>query len=630
VAHRQLATKVLAVLSQVRKLDHVSHALINQHLVLICKLTETEQGGREAQELQTVQLGHIRDRAQPQRGTATRPPRDVATARPTNSARGNRDTIERVTLAVTVRPNGAEGALLAGSSNTTALHSRLYKEFVLDLSSIQTRFWWGITRIFFIIINTMNIIYILLFCTLVLSTYILVLIIYRSKNTVKHRESESLYAHFSIIDQYNYILFPSLLFTHPIHLTLNKGECLYIPRNWWHWVKTEEKTFAINYWFTHSDEIIKPFVFKSTSTVDFDTLLGNERVHIWDKDKSSKTFREFYTSGLDDSYLITLQNYGVGDVNTKIKNLLRDHIEFPKVENVKEPSTFDYNVWVTSGKHDTGLHYDDEDGILHVIEGRKKITLFPPSDTPYLGAFKTEYPWLKKEAKDFHYNRYLFIGYIPGVSSSQFLYETCKHNKKVLANISKFYKMYKESIWAFKKQGDKYRWEMYSYDLKRDPIIISRDIFPDSYEFGKQEHMYHNLDDKIGLPFWGNGTYKEDGLVHEESNIFVLDTTSSFKSNYDKYMTRLGYEKIMKDFHDIVFKYKCYETCIHNKHAEQIFIQYLGISKNDFITFLTDGEYPQHIVDFVKDEEYQINNEITIVYDIKSHDIIRSGFYGLT
>jgi hypothetical protein len=37
-----------------------------------------------------------------------------------------------VTLAVTVRPNGAKGALLAGSSNTTALHSRVF---------IRSSFW---------------------------------------------------------------------------------------------------------------------------------------------------------------------------------------------------------------------------------------------------------------------------------------------------------------------------------------------------------------------------------------------------------------------------------------------------------------------------------------------------------
>ena len=61
-------------------------------------------------------------------------------------------------------------------------------------------------------------------------------LIYNSNNVNRHKNSDSLYAHFSMIDKYNYFYFPKLLFTHPIHFKLKDGKSLYIPKKWWHWV----------------------------------------------------------------------------------------------------------------------------------------------------------------------------------------------------------------------------------------------------------------------------------------------------------------------------------------------------------------------------------------------------------
>ena len=45
------------------------------------------------------------------------------------------------------------------------------------------------------------------------------------------------------------------------------------------------------------------------------------------------------------------------------------------------------NFWLNNGNIDTGLHYDDNHGLLCLFSGKKVVTLFPPSDTKYL------YPW---------------------------------------------------------------------------------------------------------------------------------------------------------------------------------------------------------------------------------------------
>ena len=461
---------------------------------------------------------------------------------------------------------------------------------------------------------------------LLLLIYINRIQFYKSRNIQKHRDSQSLYAHFSKIDSFSYYLFPMLLFTHPRKLYLNPGQSLYIPKNWWHWVKTTKKTFAVNYWFT--GDVKKPFIFKHTNILDTSTL-NDEQVCIWDSEKNKTDkqcdFKTFYNSKKDNSCVITLDDYDLGHANKTFKTNMKQCITFPS-STIQEPSSFDYNIWITSGSHDTGLHYDDEDGILNVIEGQKEIILFPPSDTPYLYKFDTTYKWITKQATDFHYNSFIHIKDIPGISSSQLLYETCKDFPKVLASISKLYTK-KDLIWGFKKHNNEYRWEIYDYTLDGLPSITSYDIYEDG--IGPKTHYYYNMDETVQLPFWGQGRYKEDEVFYIESAVFVIDTYSSFFINYNTYMKRLGYDDPLS-FRDLVlYKYECYELCIHKKNSNEIFIQYLGISLPDFLNFLSTNVYPSSLISYISSSSYHLNNEITIVYDVVSKCIVRTSFYGI-
>ncbi|KAI0832600.1 Clavaminate synthase-like protein [Trametes gibbosa] len=36
---------------------------------------------------------------------------------------------------------------------------------------------------------------------------------------------------------------------HPVHITVNAGETLYLPAGWWHYVRQEGYTVAVNYWY---------------------------------------------------------------------------------------------------------------------------------------------------------------------------------------------------------------------------------------------------------------------------------------------------------------------------------------------------------------------------------------------
>ena len=460
-----------------------------------------------------------------------------------------------------------------------------------------------------------------------------------NSNHHRHRQSYSLYAHFSAVDQFDTKLYPNLKFTNPIHFKLEKGQSIYIPKGWWHWIKSTTKSFAVNYWFSNNSKL-DPFIFDYNFELDVN-ILNNQDVYIWNSLKHDEyvvkdLFEKFYNSGLDDRYVLTLSNYTSGENNYQIKNLLKPYVKFPTHDKLKYNESYDFNVWISSGKHDTGLHYDDEDGILTLLEGSKDIILFPPSDSENLYAYDTKYIWRNKLATNFLYNSFSIGEVITGVSSSEILFKTCNGDVRVLSNISKLFQKYGTNlVWGFKKSGDNYRWEIYKYDLQRAPIITSWDLYENTYEIPDVEHYYYKEkpDTPLGLPFWGVSIYKKDDHLYQESKIFVLDNYIPFKDNYDFYMSKLGYDNIKDKFKEIILeKYQCYQICIHNKTDNQIFIQYLGISNKDFLSFLNLNNYPSHIINFIEEQvrldNYKINNEITIVYEIDTQKIVRTGFYG--
>ena len=460
-----------------------------------------------------------------------------------------------------------------------------------------------------------------------------------SSNLYRHSKSSSLYAHYSAVDEFNTELYPNLKFTNPTHFKLEKGQSIYIPKGWWHWIKSTTKSFAVNYWFSNNIEL-NPFIFDYKFELDINKF-NDQNVYIWNSLKYDDyfvedTFKNFYNSGLDYRYVLTLSNYTNGKNNSNIKNLIEPYAKFPVHDKLKYNETYDINVWVSSGKHDTGLHYDDEDGVLTLLEGSKEITLFPPSDSDNLYAYNTKYSWRKKSATNFLYNSFEIREVLTGISSSEVLFKTCNRDVRVLSNISKLFEKYGQNlVWGFKKSGNNYRWEIYKYDLQQDPIITSWDLYENTYEISDVEHYYfkENTDEPLGLPFWGISKYKKDGDLCEESKIFVLDHYISFKDNYDLYMIKLGYDKIRDKFKKIILeKYQCYQICIHNKTKNQIFVQYLGISNKDFLSFLNLYDYPSYVINFIQEQvsldNYKINNEITIVYEIDTQKVVRTGFYG--
>ena len=325
-------------------------------------------------------------------------------------------------------------------------------------------------------------------------------------------------------------------------------------------------------------------------------------------------------------------------MNIPLLDYLKDDISKPKYFKDKD---VDINLWIATGKHDTGLHYDDKAGILSVLEGKKYITLYPPHNSSYLHPYDVYPRWAKTKAYKVEYNVFHFDRELKNaLPSSRLLYESlngAKYRSNIITELSKFPE---QSIWGCKKQGDHMRWEVYQYQynisnssivsplLKNNDIIItSRDVYDTPEVIGCEDHIYKH-DNGLGYPFFGHGYKNKD---EPESN-FVLDETIRFKENFGDYMKQLGFSVSVNKFSSYQTQYKCKHICVHNKFNDQFFIQYLGITVEDFLWFLIKFGYDTHLIQHVlmNMRMYRdINHEITIVYDIKTCKPIRSGFYGI-
>ena len=130
------------------------------------------------------------------------------------------------------------------------------------------------------------------------------------------------------------------------------------------------------------------------------------------------------------------------------------------------------------------------------------------------------------------------------------------------------------------------------------------------------------------LPLWGAGYDIINSHKNHVGN-FVYDDKESFFKNSDYYLKKLDLpsnSNVIK----ILEKYHCKNLCVWNKNND-LFIQWLVISIEDFIHFLQENNYKQDFIDYIISNQYDfkyISHEITVVYNKYTLEPIRSGFYG--
>jgi hypothetical protein len=466
---------------------------------------------------------------------------------------------------------------------------------------------------------------------------------------------------------------------------LSEGEALFIPKKWWHWIVTPKKTVAINFWFENIIKTDEPAKITDFYTPEKKELIYNQIIecikqennyYIWN---SSKNFgkngllysgESFLNENKNHRYLLTLSGYDDYLNNKNIKNKITDLIELPQILNKTRKSDVDVNLWVSSNYHDTGLHYDDNDGIIYVLKGEKYITLYPPDDSKYLLPYDTTPNYAKETPIVMNYNEYNIKNRkISGLPSQMILYQSLicfAKYKNVLTTIQKIYDNKKDSskklVWGCKKQDDQYRWEIYNYHydqynnkkinktdwnhiiLSNDnipceiiqnmnenkTIINSIDILNNTDCLNKEHHTYEIRENitELRMPYYGNG-YDIVNNKKTQVGIFIYDTYDNFIKNNEKYCSELGLPYNNK-FKDLLQKYNADYICVWNKKGDY-FIQWLGISIDDFIHFLQENRYEECFINYMIENKksYELlSHEITIVYDRNTLTPFRSGFYG--
>ncbi|VVU95438.1 Cupin-like domain [seawater metagenome] len=450
-----------------------------------------------------------------------------------------------------------------------------------------------------------------------------------------HATDESYCDHYSEINQLNYLVFPKMVFAKPIYVTIYPGESLFIPKNWWYWIKTTEPSLAVNFWYE-----------KSVRDIENPAKIYNQSKD-WKLNKNM-------------SY-----NFNNEDQLNNLYNI-------PKFVKQYAISKVYSNILISESAKNTGLHYDNFNGLLCLVKGRKDIILFSKKDTPFLYPYDCQPSFIKQnEASLFRYNKYKFEKDLKkSFSSPFFLYKifdcldiwyNCKQFiYEIRNNIS--YPLVWGCNWDKKKicfEYNDYIWNSKNDQLPKDLSIVPKKFKPylkNIKNIIRVSINSYNQEDKVNIeeikdmiiytsenktsPVFGETklvSSKGDTIINSHKSFFFYSDYQDTILNFQIYLKKIKYtdNQIDKIPLKLLKKYKCSEICIHKKLYKKklvFLIQYIGISLQDFIDFLYEGDYPKKLIYYVKLNKkklLKLNYEITIIYDLDNMKILETGFFGI-
>lgn len=127
------------------------------------------------------------------------------------------------------------------------------------------------------------------------------------------------------------------------------------------------------------------------------------------------------------------------------------------------------------------------------------------------------------------------------------------------------------------------------------------------------------------------GMIRRKGEKNENRGNFILDEFLEFEKNFELYWNELNYENDLRNWvkNDLLYKYKTDYFCIHQKNNSEFYCQFIGISNKDFLSFLNEYQYSEELINFYEQNEFNISNEITLVFDKATKAPLRTAFYGV-
>lgn len=532
-------------------------------------------------------------------------------------------------------------------------------------------------------------------------------------NGQAHLYDDSNYAHFSQITESNKHRFPKLAKASPITFTLKVGQSLYIPRGWWHWVKSYgNRSLSINYWFnfaiacqpTSYGGLLNNWTASAKWTNDYLIEIAEkctpEGIWLWRDQFAYKEYmsmRDFINrySSLETpkefAYLITLDDYecSLSANNHRLLDVLSKDIHFPFAEDVDR---YGCNFWMNFGGIDTGLHFDDNDGLLCVVDGIKIITLYPPSDSIYLAPYPSAPIKLIPNYRNFMANLYKDIGPMPvdsKIDSSYLLELTLQKAPTLAAYVRTLQDHFGQGrlMYGIKNHQGIIKWEFYFYGIDRyytacqkrnllfNTTEYNRDLNLSSYlkfhygkdipeAFAKQDmfgsvlysvdfdediamtkevsklNIYKVQTDQIQIPFV---MAEYAALLNGDFDINSVQYIARFENLFDgtevtlvKQCLKMGIEP--SDIRNLIVfcdnsPYKCTTVNLVNKCTE-IGIYFFGISCQAFINFLIKYHYPPQLTTTALKYQRDISNfQLEVGFHLlkgsSSGIPSRTAFYGL-
>lgn len=537
----------------------------------------------------------------------------------------------------------------------------------------------------------------------------------QSTNAGGHLYNGSKYAHFSQITERNKDRFPLFPKASPVHFRIEKGECLTIPKGWWHHVKSfGSRCLSVNFWYDNGTQpalsdtpkkyqnLISKWSALEKWSNDYliskiDTALPKGVWLILDNFACKKpiSVREFvskYSDSKEYAYLITPSDFEHvldGETNNiRILQILEGDFEIPFPDQMSNANA---NFWMNFGGVDTGLHFDDEDGVLCVVEGYKEVTLYPPSDTPFLYPYPSEPIKLQQSFDVFFYNLYKRGPTLKTKVTISDLLEVCLHKAPNVARIAQklqqrygigkivygvkncegvvkyefyFYGIHSDfekpvqrvnfyedkdhnSQWEISKYLETHK-ELFpedTYDIstldKKGLCIFSIDLTEEDVILGRTPNLnlYYSKTEEINLPFLlSEVTFYKDGTTKERCTVWTEAYKVMF-SNVNVFVARcLGLGISLPDTKNLIkfatsTQYACTIVSVFNK-GEQVGFYFYGVKFQPFVEFLDKYDYPSQLLEFClqnKEDVSQMNLEVGFHFAKGSTTAtpLRSSFYGV-
>jgi hypothetical protein len=190
-------------------------------------------------------------------------------------------------------------------------------------------------------------------------------------------------------------LFPKYYEAKKSEIILEKGEALFVPAGWFHWMFSEtvenKLNVAINFWYKTPWDIdymsYKNFYKVNYGlTIDHMKLLNEIKVPLVYSYSDGPFFpeqrvRQHFPSIKCLDSLITFQEFYDSGNAVPMQMVIPDNTlkrYSPPWCNTSDIVDRGSKWWINKGNMTSGLHYDPHDNWIFQLSGRKRVLLFPP------------------------------------------------------------------------------------------------------------------------------------------------------------------------------------------------------------------------------------------------------------